>query len=145
MLWCSQIKFEILQITWKKWNKEHQTLSFEFFINKSSIWMLFVSFFHVVCKIPNIYVNRKAFGAASCTQLTLKNSSTGLKKNTIFSQRFPPHPIGPPGLNPILLKVNLPKNHQVNLVQKGKNQEILRILLLGESLLQTLLMELSSG
>ena len=64
---------------------------------------------------------------------------------TKFCHRFPPHPIGPPGLNPILLKVNLPKNHQVNLVQKGKNQEILRILLLGESLLQTLLMELSSG
>ena len=46
--------------------------------------MLFVSFFHVVCKIPNIYVNRKAFGAASCTQLTLKKSSTGLKKKYNF-------------------------------------------------------------
>ena len=39
------LKFEILQITWKKWNKEHQTLSFQFFINKSSILMFFVLFF----------------------------------------------------------------------------------------------------
>ena len=33
----------------KKWNKEHHTLSFPFFINKSSALMLFVLFFHVVC------------------------------------------------------------------------------------------------
>ena len=26
------LKFETLEITWKKWNKEHQTLSFQFFI-----------------------------------------------------------------------------------------------------------------
>ena len=35
----------------KKWNKEHQTLGFLFFIKKSSILMLFVLFFHVVCMI----------------------------------------------------------------------------------------------
>ena len=38
------LKFENLQITWKKWNNDHQTLSFQFFINKSSILMFFVSF-----------------------------------------------------------------------------------------------------
>ena len=37
----------------KKWNKEHQTLSFPFFINKSSILMHFILFFRVVCKISN--------------------------------------------------------------------------------------------
>ena len=35
----------------KKWNKEHQTFSFQFFINTFSILMFFVLFFHVVCKI----------------------------------------------------------------------------------------------
>ena len=29
----------------KKWNKEHQTLSFQFFINKSSILMFLFCFF----------------------------------------------------------------------------------------------------
>ena len=42
-------KFEILQITLKKLNKEHQTLSFQFFTNKVHILI----FFHVVCKISN--------------------------------------------------------------------------------------------
>ena len=37
----SDIKIWNLKITWKKWNKEHQTLSFQFFINKSSILMFF--------------------------------------------------------------------------------------------------------
>ena len=37
----------------KKWNKEHQTLSFQFFTNRFSILMFFVLFFHVVCKISN--------------------------------------------------------------------------------------------
>ena len=35
------LKFEILQITLKKLNKEHLTLSFQFFINKSSILIFF--------------------------------------------------------------------------------------------------------
>ena len=40
------LKFEILQITWKKWNKKHQTLSFAFFTNRFSFLMLvFVLFF----------------------------------------------------------------------------------------------------
>ena len=39
------VKFEILEITWKKWNKEHQTLSFQFFISRFSILMFFVLFF----------------------------------------------------------------------------------------------------
>ena len=33
--------------------KEHQTISFQFFTNRFSILMFFVSFFHVVCKIYN--------------------------------------------------------------------------------------------
>ena len=58
------LKFEILQITWRKWNKEHQTLSFQFFINKSSILMLFVLFFmwfarfHIlICEPQSIWAN----------------------------------------------------------------------------------------
>ena len=47
------LKFEILQFTWKKLNKEHQTLSFQVFIDRFSILMLFVLFFYVVCKISN--------------------------------------------------------------------------------------------
>ena len=39
------LKFEILQITWKKLNKEHQTLSFQFFTNKFSILMFLFCFF----------------------------------------------------------------------------------------------------
>ena len=42
---------KISQMTHKKWNKEHQTLSFQFF--KSSILMCFVLFFRVICKIMN--------------------------------------------------------------------------------------------
>ena len=47
------LKFEIMQITWKK---EHQTLIFQFFVNKSSILMRFVLFFHVVFRISNFNV-----------------------------------------------------------------------------------------
>ena len=39
------LEFEIFQITWKKWNKEHQTFSFQFFINRSSIWCFLFCFF----------------------------------------------------------------------------------------------------
>ena len=47
------LKFEILQSYDKTWNKEYQILSFQFFINQSSILMLFDLIFHVVCKISN--------------------------------------------------------------------------------------------
>jgi hypothetical protein len=61
-----------LEITFKKWNKEHQTLSFQFFINRSSILMLFVLFFHVVCKISNSNMwTSKHLAQAFCTELTL--------------------------------------------------------------------------
>ena len=53
MLCGLHIKIWNLANKMKKWSKEHQTLSFQFFINKSSILMLFVLFFHVVCKISN--------------------------------------------------------------------------------------------
>ena len=49
------LKFEILQSYEKIWNKEYQILSFQFFINRSSILMLFDLIFHVVCKISNLY------------------------------------------------------------------------------------------
>ena len=56
----------------KKWNKEHQTLSFQFFINKSRILMLFVLFFQVVGKISNFNIwTAKHLVKASCTELTL--------------------------------------------------------------------------
>ena len=75
------LKFEILQITWKKWNKEHQTLSFQFFINKSSILMLLVLFFHVVCKISNFDMwTAKHLAQASCTELTLHIDGLGFLK-----------------------------------------------------------------
>ena len=45
MLCCSHIKIWNLANHMKKWNKEHQTLSFQFFIKRSSILMFFVSFF----------------------------------------------------------------------------------------------------
>ena len=45
------LKFEILQIKWKKRNKEHQTFSFQFCTNRISILMFSVLFFHVVFKI----------------------------------------------------------------------------------------------
>ena len=40
-------KFEILQNTWKKWNKGHQTLTFQFFTNRFSIIVVFVNVYHV--------------------------------------------------------------------------------------------------
>ena len=39
------LKFEILQITWNKWNEQHQTLSFQFFINKWWFWWFLFCFF----------------------------------------------------------------------------------------------------
>ena len=68
----SHIKIWNLANHMKKWNKEHQTLSFQFFINDSSILMPFVLFFHVVCKIS--YSNMwtaKHFAQGSCTEFTL--------------------------------------------------------------------------
>ena len=54
----------------KKWNKEHQTFSFQFFTNRSSILMFFVLFFHGVCKISNINVwTSKLLAQGSCTEL----------------------------------------------------------------------------
>ena len=63
------LKFEIFQIIW---NKKHQTFSFQFFINRSSILMFFVLFFHVVCKISNFNMwTAKHLAQASCNELTL--------------------------------------------------------------------------
>ena len=57
----------------KKWNEELQTLNFQFFINKSSILICFVLFFHVICKISSFNMwTAKHLGQASCTELTLK-------------------------------------------------------------------------
>ena len=77
------LKFEILQITWKKWNKECQTLSFQFFTNIFCILMLFVLFFHVVFKISNFNKwTAKHLAKASCTELTLLHKYTGLLMQT---------------------------------------------------------------
>ena len=66
------LEFEILKITWKKWNKEHHTLSFQFFTNRFNILMFFVLFFHVVWKISNFNLwTGKHLAHASCTELTL--------------------------------------------------------------------------
>ena len=86
------LKYEILQITWKKWNNEHQTPSFQFFTNRSnvcfekkntkhssntqtlfSILIFFVLFFYVVCKISNFNMwTAKHLMQAFCTELTLQ-------------------------------------------------------------------------
>jgi hypothetical protein len=74
MLCGSRIKIWNLASHMKKWSKEHQTLSFQgvFLVNKSSILMLFVLFFHVVCKILNLNKwTEKHLAQASCTELTL--------------------------------------------------------------------------
>ena len=68
------LKFEILQITWKKWSKEYQTLSFQFFINKYSILMFLVLVLHVVYKISNCNLwTTKHLEQATCTELTLRD------------------------------------------------------------------------
>ena len=48
----------------KNRSKEHETLSFQFFINKSSISMFFVLFFMWFAKFQILILNRKAFGAS---------------------------------------------------------------------------------
>ena len=53
------LKFEILQITWKKLNKEPQALSFQFFTNIFSILMCLALW------------TAKDLAQASCTELTL--------------------------------------------------------------------------
>ena len=59
----------------EKMNKEHQTLSFQFFKKKSSILMCFVFLFHVVCNISNVNMwTEKYFTQASYIDLTLKRS-----------------------------------------------------------------------
>ena len=65
MLCGPHIKIWNLENHKKKQNKEHQTLRFQFFINRSSILMFFVWIFHVVCEMPNFnMVNCKAYGAS---------------------------------------------------------------------------------
>ena len=82
------LEFEILQITWKNKTK-NITLSFQFFINKSSILMLFVLCFHVVCKISNIGMwTAKHLMQASCTELTLKSSFWILKSKYLRTSAF---------------------------------------------------------
>ena len=73
MVCGSHIKiWNLAIITWKEWNKVHQTHSFQFFINKSSILMFFVLFLHVVCSISNLNMwTTKHLAQASCTELTL--------------------------------------------------------------------------
>ena len=87
------IKFEILQITWKKWIKGHHTLTSQFFTNIFSILMFFVLFFHVVCKISHFNKwTAKHLVQASCTELTLEVSFDGefgqKNKNSKIHQFF---------------------------------------------------------
>ena len=63
----------------KKWNKEDQSLSFQFFINKISMLICYVLCFHVVCKkstfnIWHMCVNRKAFSASFLYWVDFKTS-----------------------------------------------------------------------
>ena len=58
------LKFEILQITWKKWNKEHQTLSFQFLSLNLAFWCFCFVFSCGLQDFKFQYVNCKAFGAS---------------------------------------------------------------------------------
>ena len=72
LLCGSHIKIWNLANPLKKWNKEYQTLSFQFFINNYSLLMLFVLFFHVVCKISSFNIwTAKHLAQVSCTELSL--------------------------------------------------------------------------
>ena len=69
------LKFEILQITWKKWNKKNQTLSFHFLPQDSSFWCVFF-FVLFLCGLQDLDFNRwtaKHLAQASCTELSLYN------------------------------------------------------------------------
>ena len=62
-----------MRLAWKKWNKVHQTLSFQFFTN--SILIFFLLFLHVLYKISNLYKwTAKLLAQASCTELTLQET-----------------------------------------------------------------------
>ena len=85
MLSGSYIKIWNLGNHMKKWSKEHQTLSFQFFINTSSILMLFVSSFHVVCKISKFNMwTAKHLALASCTELTLKGQFNKISSSFLW-------------------------------------------------------------
>ena len=72
MVCCSHIKIWNISNHMKQMKKKNQTLSFQFFINKSNILMFFVSLFHVVCKISNFDTwTTKHLAQPSCTELTL--------------------------------------------------------------------------
>ena len=56
------LKFEILQIIWKKWNKEHQTLGFHFLPINVAFWCFLFCFFIwfarfqiLICKLQSIW------------------------------------------------------------------------------------------
>ena len=75
-LWF-KLKCEILQIVWNKWNKQHQTISFQFFT--FSILM----FFHEVCKISNSNKwTAKHLAQVSCTELTLSGLNFWIKNDS---------------------------------------------------------------
>jgi hypothetical protein len=61
------LKFEILQITWKKWYKEYQILSFHFSLINIAFWCFFFLCFHVVCKISNFNVWTAKHLVQACT------------------------------------------------------------------------------
>ena len=62
----------------QKLKKRTEDFSFQFFINKSSILMLFVLFFHVVWEISNFNMwTAKHLAQASCTEFTLLSHTSG--------------------------------------------------------------------
>ena len=65
------LKFKILQITWKNETKNIRLLVF-IFSSINLVFLLFVLFFDVVCKISNFDMwTAKHLAQASCTDLTL--------------------------------------------------------------------------
>ena len=59
-----------------KSHKKYETLSFQFFTNRFSILMFFISFFHFICRISNSDKwAAKHLAQVSCTEFTLSKSS----------------------------------------------------------------------
>ena len=81
MLCGSHIKIWNIANYMKKWNKEHQTLTFQFFANRC---FLFCFSCGLLCKISNNKWTAKHLAQASCTELTLPQMFGPYKRKNFF-------------------------------------------------------------
>ena len=93
-LWFTYLNLKSCKSHEKNETKNMRLLVFSFLINKSSILMFFVLFFHVVCEISNFNMwTTKHLEQASCTELTLtkvgnSNVKTGKRYTKKLSGNF---------------------------------------------------------